>query len=377
MTNNHPTTNLTAHHLRITLTVETPIELDQHPGGSLRGMLFNALRGPRHNPSLGFCTQRHLSTCADCALVAVCPVAGLVATMNPQAERGRDVPRPYTIEPSLSGSQRYEAGDSLSFGLTLLGDALNLFPYVVMALRQAGLGGLGKKLPQPTATGRYRRGRFTLAAVQAVNLLTGEAQSVLEPDSLMVQQPSLPVTHDQVVAEAARLLSAPLAVATNGRGPVATFQRGVQDEPVEITVSFKTPTRIIDQGRLCKIPDFSPLFHRLLDRLTQLSREYAAAPAPERESVGLPAEAQSEVKNELLALADTVELIENRAAWREVWSYSNRQGKRIPISGLLGTVTYRADRETWAILLPTLIWGSVVHVGKNAVKGEGLLAVSG
>jgi hypothetical protein len=358
--------NLTAHHLRLTLSVETPIELDQHPGASLRGMLYNALRGPRNNPAGGFCVQRHLNSCADCSLIAACPVAGLVATMNPQAERGRDVPRPYTIEPPPPGSSNYDPGDKLTFGLTLLGDALKLFPYVVMALRQAGPYGLGKKLPQETAGGQYRRGRFELRRVEAINLLTGEAQAVLEPGSTLVQQPSLPVTPAQVEAEARRMLSLPLPVAGNGQGGGSTFQRGQVEQPVELIVQFLTPTRLTHRKHLLKRPEFSPLFHRLLDRLTQLSREYVAAegPAP---TLDEPA---------LLALADSVELVDNQTGWREVWSYSNRQGRRIPISGLMGTATYRANRECWAVLLPFLIWGSVVHVGKNAVKGEGLIRVS-
>ena len=136
-------------------------------------MLFNALRGPQRRPELGFCTQRHLTTCAECALVTVCPVAGLVATLNPQANRGRDVPRPYTIVPPEGDKRRYEPGESLTFGLTLFGQALNLFPYLVMALRQAGPGGLGRKRPSGDS-GCFRRGEFSLQAVHAVNLFSGE-----------------------------------------------------------------------------------------------------------------------------------------------------------------------------------------------------------
>lgn len=366
-TNNHqPTPNLTAHHLRITLTVETPIELDDHPGSALRGMLFNALRGPRHNPAVGFCVQRHLPTCANCSLVAACPVASLVATLNSQAERGRDVPRPYTIEPPLTGSPRYQPGDSLTFGLTLLGNALNLFPYVVMALRQAGPYGLGKKLPQATAGGQYRRGRFSLRQVEAINLLTGEAQPVLEPGSTLVQQPLLPVTQAQVQAESRRLLTQPLPVAGNGHNG-STFQRGQADNPVDLAIQFLTPTRLTHQNQLLKTPEFSPLFHRLLDRLIQLTEEHVNAGLPETGSVDKPS---------LLAVADTVTTISNHTQWREVWSYSNRQGRRIPISGLVGQAVYRASRESWARLLPVLVWGSVVHVGKNAVKGEGMIRVN-
>ncbi len=341
---NQPITNLAAHHLRITLTVETPIELDQHPGASLRGMLFNSLRGPNHNPALGFCVQRHLKSCANCPLIAACPVALLVSTMNPAAERGRDLPRPYTIEPPLTGSPQYQPGNNLTFGLTLFGEALNLFPYVVMALRQAGPYGLGKKLPQSTANGQYRRGRFDLYQVQAINLLSGETQSVLEPADTLVNQPALPVTAAQINTEAQHILD------------------GLPPDQL-ITLHFKTPTRLIHQKQLHKTPDFSVLFHRLLDRLDALNRAYAPGDQP-----SLP-------KSDLLALADTVILVDNRTRWREVWSFSSRQGKRIPISGLMGQAVYQTTKETWGVLLPYVLWGSIIHAGKNAVKGEGYFQI--
>jgi hypothetical protein len=359
---------LTAHHLRFTLKVETPIELDEQQGSALRGMLFNALRGPRNNPAQGFCTQRHLNTCAECALVAVCPVASLVATMNPQADRGRDVPRPYAIVPPASGKTRYEADEQLSFGLTLFGHALNLFPYIVMALRQAGPMGLGKRLPRGDAAGRSLRGRFALQSAQAINLLTGEVQDILEPNSTLVQRPDLPVTHSQVVEMSQQLLYPEARVAANGVNGGSTYQRVSQFDPIEITLHFKTPTRLVSDQTLLKEPGFAPLFHRLIDRWLALSREFGDGVAVE--GPDFPG------KNELLALSDQVTLVNNQTQWQEVWSYSARQQRPTPISGLVGRATYRASPEIWEMLLPYLLWGSVIHVGKNAVKGDGIIAVS-
>lgn len=362
---------LTAHHLRVTLDVETPIELDEHQGAALRGMLFNALRGPRRRPELGFCTQRHLTTCAECALVAVCPVASLVATLNPQADRGRDVPRPYAIVPPASDQRRYEPGESLTFGLTLFGQALNLFPYLVMALRQAGPGGLGRKRPGD-GQGRPRRGEFSLQAVHAVNLLTGEAQAVLQLGSPLVQQPSLPVTSDQIEATSRRLLSRPVPFAANGDDHGALYQPGQAADPPTLTLHFQTPTRIIEQGRLLKEPHFVPIFHRLLDRLLALGQAFAPA------ATGFSGEAvtQPPDKIELLALAETVTLRTDQTCWQDVWSFSARQRKMIPIGGLVGPVTYQADRVVWERLLPYLLWGTVTHIGKNAVKGDGIISIS-
>lgn len=361
-------TTLTAHHLRFTLKVETPIELDTQQGSALRGMLFNSLRGPRNNPALGFCTQRHLTTCAECQLVAVCPVATLVSTMNPQADRGRDVPRPYAIVPPQRDKTRYEAHEHLSFGLTLFGNAFNLFPYVVMALRQAGPLGLGRRLPRPEQKGRYLRGRFALHSAQAINLLTGEVQDILEVDNPLVQQPDLPVTHRQILEASQQLLNPPTTHASNGNQAQATYQPAKLNGNLDVTLHFKTPTRIVSHKKLLKEPEFGPLFHRLLDRLLALSREFGAKSPLD--------EADPSHKNSLLALGDQVVCVDNQTNWQEVWSYSARQQTTTPISGLVGQATYRAPREIWEQILPYLLWGSVIHVGKNAVKGDGVVTVS-
>jgi hypothetical protein len=358
--------NLTAYHLRFKLEVQTTIGLDEHQGAALRGMLYNALRGSKNNPALGFCTQRHLATCAECALVAVCPVASLVATLNPQADRGRDVPRPYAIVPPLTGKTRYEAGEPITFGLTLFGDALNLFPYVVMALHQAGPLGLGKRLPRPEDKNRYRRGRFTVQSAQALNLLTGEVQDILEAGSPMVQRPELPVTHSQIVEMSQQLLAPEVNRSANGRHYVSTYQHQLTNDPLDLTLSFKTPARIVSHKKLLKEPQFTPIFHRLLDRLLALDQEFGGNGSTSSISID---------KNALLALSDQVELVMNETQWQEVWSYSARQGKKTPISGLTGSATYRASQEIWGALLPYLLWGSVIHIGKNAVKGDGMITI--
>lgn len=370
--------NLIAHHLRVDLIAETPIELDEHPGSSFRGMLFNALRGPGRNPALGFCMQRHLKLCADCALVETCPVAALVATLNPESDRGRDVPRPFALVPPGPDHLHFRPGETLTFGLTIFGNALSYFPYLVMGLHQAGPYGVGKRRPQETAGGKPCRGRFRLDAVHAVNLISGEMAPVLIPESRMVHQPSLPVSHAQMEAAARAMLGLPLRHSANGHQG-DPFQRGEVSGPVRVAVEFLTPTRIIKKGHLDKSARFTPLFHRLLERLLALDRQYSGevVPALEKRQAGdgLPVEEERAWKNELLALADTVELVDRQTRWVEVWSYSSRQARQTPIGGLVGRAVYQADRSVWARLLPFLLWGTVVQVGKNAVKGSGRIAV--
>ena len=58
----------------------------------------------------------------------------------------------------------------------------------------------------------------------------------------------------------------------------------------------------------------------------------------------------------------------DRTRWVEVRSYSARQGRLTPISGLVGPATIDGDL---AALRAVLVWGELVRVGKNAVTGAG------
>ncbi|MGC8947286.1 MAG: CRISPR system precrRNA processing endoribonuclease RAMP protein Cas6, partial [Anaerolineae bacterium] len=150
--------SFTAHRLRFITEVQTPVELNEHQGSAIRGALFHALRNR-------FCMNREVPECAACPLATSCPVAFLVSTLDPASDRGRDVPRPFTVQPPLPGSGhpleqgshlafRYEPGERLEFGLTLYAHALKLFPYVVLAVTELERGGLGRRVQQED--GRWR-----------------------------------------------------------------------------------------------------------------------------------------------------------------------------------------------------------------------------
>jgi len=318
----------TAHQLRFTCEVQTSILLNEHQGSAIRGALFHALRRQ-------FCYNKEATNCGECSLWATCPICFLVATRNVQSRRGVEVPRPYTVEPPLRGKTRYEPGDSLEFGLTMFAQALNLFPYVVLGSQALEHGGLGKRINEP-ARGRGKwRGTFAVREIAAVNALTGEGQPVLRQGDNMVRVPDVPVTHQQVLQQAERLASRPA-----GR----------------LTFEFLTPTRLIQGGRLVKRIAFTPLFHRLMERLSSLAEQYADSPPPPD-------------WRDLLPLADRVRVVEDHTRWVELESYSTRRRARTQIGGLMGRVTFQTD--DWTPFLPYLVWGEITHVGKDTVKGDG------
>jgi len=330
--------NFTAHRLRLVADVNTTIELNEHQGSALRGALYHALR-------TRFCTNRAAEECSTCQLVGACPVAMLVSTLVTGGKRGRDVPRPYTIQPPLPGTghpqrrrdgttvYRYEPGEELRFGLTLYARALQLFPYIVMAMMEMQERGIGRRTRHEG--GHWRRGTFTLQRVWTENPLTGEQQPVISEGDRVVQVPDLPVTHRQVLSWAADAVP-------GGR----------------VRVAFMTPTRLIERGKLVKPHSFRfrPFFQRLLDRVEALSQVFTDTP----QKFDFPS---------LIAAAAEVRTVENTLCWEELRSYSTRQRRDTPTSGLMGQVAFEAD--DWSPFLPWIGWGQYIHVGKDAVKGNG------
>jgi len=316
---------LLTHHLLFTAGVITPLELDDNAGAAIRGAIVGALWDR-------FCTNKAAPACAACPLVAVCPVAALIAPMREAGQPGGEhLPRPYVTRPPQG--RRYRPGETLTFGLGLFGYAAELFPYVVMAAQGMDLTGLGRRLPENGG----RRGQVRLQAIDAVHPLTGERQSLFRAGERLVNAPGIPVGPEQVAAFAARL------------------------PDHQLTLRFLTPLRLVDDRRLVRRPALRPLLQRLGIRLTDLAAAYSDA---------VPAVADA---RPLLPLAERATLLADRTRWVDVVSYSSRTRERTPIGGLVGEAVFAGELGP---LRELLVWGSLVHVGKNAVKGDGWYTIA-
>ena len=318
--------HFTAHRLSVHCIAKTSIQLNEHKGSALRGALYHNLRNR-------FCTMRdRVDECVSCPLHKACPVCTLVSTMGPENRLGRDAARPYTIQPPLETHKtRYAPGEALDFGLTLYGDAVRLFPYLVMAIQGFEESGLGRAVEE----NGWRRGTCHVREVWADNPLSGRRIAISRADDPMVQMPDIPVTHAQV----------------------ADWVAG-RRFPTGLCVSFLTPTRLTHRKRLVKPGGlaFRVLLGRLLDRLESLAQHFSDTP------LALDYRA-------LMAQAEGVRTQRDSTLWVELRSYSTRQRRATPIGGLVGKVTFAS--EDWLPFLPWLIWGQFTHVGKDAVKGNG------
>ena len=317
---------LITHHFLFTVEVVSPLELDDLSGPALRGSLFEGLWRR-------FCTHKASPTCAACPLHSACPVSALVAPLREENPRGRDIPRPYLILPPLGKARRYERGETLIFGLTLFGSIIQLLPYIIMTRQTLEEMGLGRKLPENNG----RRGQFHIKTIESYHHFTGERHRIYQQGKTLVQADLLPVAAGDVIAKSASL-------------------------PTEqITLDFLTPTRIIDQDQLIRRLSFRSLVLRLTERFTSLVAAYGEKSIEEQEQ-------KQEPELDLIKLAKDITCKKDETVWKDVRSYSHRQHRLTPVSGITGRITFCGDLEPFRELLT---WGELIHVGRSAVKGNG------
>lgn len=303
--------------LRYTVEAVTPVHFGLNAGSQLRGGLYHELKAMAHT---GHEDQQY-----DPRHLAICPVCRMMNRENPEAARGRTVPRPFGIFPPLSAapqhSPRYQPGESFEFGLNLYGDTNANYQLLTLAVQRLGQTGVG-----------FGRGQFILQRIEQAHPLNGVSSVLFDPSCAVSSMPAAGVQVDEV------------------REFASSLPRD------RLTLRFLTPTRLIDRGKLVRTPQFTPLLARLLERLEALEGEYAGGGR------------WSERYQELTRRSETITLVEDRTRWIELRSGSRRQNRTLPISGFVGEATFAGDLTPFC---EWLAWGMLVQVGKNVVKGSG------
>lgn len=311
---------LVVHHLQFTLRAETPVHLGPQAGAQLRGAFWAALQqfactdpAVRDHPD----HQRH------------CPMCRLFALEVMDSQRGINPARPFAIRPPLppiaGDDQTFTSGESFSFGIDLYGDAADLFGYVIQAVYRMGGIGVG-----------YGRGRFTIQQVQAINPLTRTTQELFERGKI-IQAPGVPITRKDV-------------------------QQNVEKLSADhLTLRFLTPTEIThSKGQVANRPEFDKLIPRLIERCQALETFYTEQPAP--------TEVWRERHLQLGQLSQAITLAKSTTHWVRIESGSRRTTERTSISGFVGQAEFSGDLQPF---LEWIVWGQSLHIGKNAVKGNG------
>ncbi len=324
---------LTAHHIRVTVAVTTPMGFHDFKGSALRGAMVTVMRR-------SFCPEWRAER-TDAFHKALCPVCQLLALENDGSIAG-DVRRPYALTPPPDRQSSYEPGEQFAFGLTLFGDSLNYLPYLLLTLGGMGEIGIGRK----GADGK--RGTFVVTQLDAINPFTGELLSMMAPGERMVRPDTVPVTHAQVVAASDRLAD---ELAANDN---------------QLWVEFLTPMRLTPNHQRATKPDFFTFCKAAVLRMLDLSAQYGGGrPTINGEAL--------ELKRDIYGAADGVQVVHDETRWWDLKGYSSRLEQEQVLGGLMGRVCYQA--ADWRPLLPWLLWGMSAGVGRNIVKGCGIYEV--
>lgn len=306
--------------LRLTLKALEPARLPLFHGSLLRGAFGHALRG-------AVCAMDPAQPCESCRLRTVCPYPRLFETLfegpPPPLLRGQTTaPRPYVFEPGV-WRESFAVGEELPFDLLLFGRPAQSWPYALLAVERMAAVGLG--------AGRHR---FALERAEAVGP-SGELRELSGADFGLAGEPLVPAP--------------PAAFAT----PSGALRR--------LGLTFRTPLRLFSRGRPVRDLTFRALAFAMLRRVLEL----AAVHAPE-------ASADWEFRP-LLERADAIEITASDLAWHDWERYSQRQGRKVEMGGLVGTVELAGDLSPFAALLAA---ARVVHLGKGCTLGLGWVEVS-
>lgn len=300
--------------LRFTLEAQEPARLPPYHGSMLRGAFGHALRRT-------VCVMGPAQPCEPCPLRTTCPYPRIFEPLlegepPPLLQGQRTAPRPYVFEPS-STQQDFAPGDRLGFDLVLIGQAVELQGYAVVAVERMAPHGLGPG-----------RKRFHLIRVEAP-----------EPDQVLHvagqwkhREPLPPATPKDTLP------------ATN-----------------ELRLTFETPVRFTRDGEPVEAFTFRKLAFRMVRRVLEVA--HCHVPEAEIDWTFRP----------LLEQASGVQ-VERTLRFQDWERYSHRQHTSMRLGGWVGNVTLRGDLQPFAQLLRT---AEVLHVGKGTTFGLGRFAIEG
>lgn len=295
--------------------------IDQLPLGEFSGSSFRGLMG--HVLKSVACREKRY--CEACRSPHSCAYAYLFDTVNRGSE---EVPRPFVLRPPRGG-RVLRRGEPFSLGITLLGEGTGFLSYFVSAVEEMGRVGLGQV-----------QARFRVKQALLVDA-TGR-----ETPFYQGQQGALP----------GRMLSDP------GPWQLASLaERGERlSGASRVELEFRSPTRLVHQGRALSRPPFHVLMRALLRRLDMLTTLHGAG--------------QLRVDfRDLIALAGEVQLESEMLRWCEFERYSNRQGKAGRLAGVQGRVVYSGPVGAF---MPYLLCAPTVHLGKATTFGLGQVALT-
>jgi len=301
------------------ITPKTTLLLPSYSGSTLRGGFGHAFRRI-------ICAFKG-KECTDCLLKHQCVYAYVFETPIPaDAQMMRKysaAPHPFILEPFTNRRKSYQKGEDLSFGLTLIGRAIDYLPYFIYAFEELGRIGIGK------GRGKYELREVTEEGQEGDS--PPKKRVVYSGDTKLLTQTNPPIQWSEILI--------------NHPSPSHA-----------IRVSFITPTRIKYKNSLTKDLKFHVFFRNLLRRTSLLSYFHCDH---KLDDTGF---------KDMIEQAGKIKTIKRALYWHDWERYSNRQGTRMKLGGFMGEITYEGEFEPF---WPYIKLGEYVHVGKGSGFGLG------
>lgn len=279
-------------------------------GQTLRGALGLSLKR--------LCCHSTNAACDSCFLQSKCAYSVIFEGVPPAnrslMRKYPRIPKPFVLCVSIDSKQMFKQGEDLKFGIRLFGPAVDLYPYIIEAVRSMLERGLG-------------RDRIPIRLEE----VSGNGVRIYHHGDKQIQQ--FPIRQ--------------LRISTSSS---ATWQ--------DIEITFITPLRLQVDGKITRKPHLNDLMLALVRRLTILTEFY-----------GNPISHENG-KRVLLDAATGAEIVQSNLQWYSLPRFSRRQKRRIPLGGIIGYCRYKwpdasINPEPW------LRAASILHVGKATSFGLG------
>lgn len=284
--------------------------LPNYKGSTFRGGFGNAFKKV-------VCPLRE-TQCEECPLIQKCVYFYVFETAPDETSKilnmnkYEKVPHPFVIEPPEDRTTIVKKTEILSFGLILIGKAIDYLPYFIYTFERLGQIGIGKG-----------RGKFSIQSVS-------DEERIVYKKGILIKTPAK---------------------------KIEIFQDKFESKgEYSITIQFKTPVRIKYQREFISDLEFHILIRNLLRRLSLLGFFHCGR------------QTFTHNPKELIDLSLEVEKVQSNLKWFDWERYSSRQKTKMFMGGLIGEVSYRGNLSPFINILRA---GEILHVGKGTSFGLG------
>ena len=307
---------------RFTYTVQEPLRMPQYKGNVFRSRFGYLLRDitciggeERCKARCGFPDRCVYSKCFETPVPEDSPIL-----------RGQPfAPHPFILEPPRTEKLDYTSGDTFACTLTIIGDTINLLPWIVFTFCEIGKRRIGI---------RGKRGRCQLDKVETLPVRDSQSiRTIYTAETELLTDDGLILGREDVMRDASHVTD-------------------------EIKLEFLTPTSIKVNGKWTRELTFEHLIRNLLRRMRFLSYFHCG------EDLDVDARALIEVASSVKHESDF--------RWLRADRYSYRAKNSIPMGGFLGKVRFLGELEPF---LPFIFLGEYLHIGHHTAFGHGQYVV--